>query len=167
MTAVLVGLKSRGTALSVQRFINEYPGEPLTAILPGVALLEVWEIVGTVERTLLAVSVLVVVVGLAGTGDPKSASEAVSTETPSGGGPGAKESGARLTAPRVVQATGDVSRRYAITGDGDPRAGKADHGRWSPVAPHPPPAPCHWARRSQICCKKWRGRRDSNSRPPA
>ena len=66
VTAVLVGLKSRGTALSVQRFINEYPGEPLTAILPGVALLEVWEIVGTVERTLLAVSVLVVVVGLAG-----------------------------------------------------------------------------------------------------
>jgi putative ABC transport system permease protein len=66
VTAVLVGLKSRGSALSMQRFINEYPGEPLTAILPGVALLEVWEIVGTVERTLLAVSVLVVVVGLAG-----------------------------------------------------------------------------------------------------
>ena len=66
LTAFLVGLKSRGTALHVQRLVNEYPGEPLTAILPGVTLLEVWEIVGMMERALLAVSVLVVVVGLLG-----------------------------------------------------------------------------------------------------
>lgn len=66
VTAFLVGLKSRGAALSVQRFINEYAAEPLTAILPGATLLEVWEIVGSVEKTLFAVSALVVVVGLAG-----------------------------------------------------------------------------------------------------
>src|SRR5437763_3643073 len=42
ITAFLVGLKSRGAALSVQRRMNEFPAEPLTAILPGVALLEVW-----------------------------------------------------------------------------------------------------------------------------
>jgi putative ABC transport system permease protein len=66
ITAFLVGLKSRGAALSMQRSVNEYPGEPLTAILPGATLQEVWEIVGTVEKTLLAVSALVVVVGLAG-----------------------------------------------------------------------------------------------------
>ena len=66
ISAFLVGLKSRGAALSVQRLVNEYPGEPLTAILPGPTLQEVWDIVGAVEKTLLAVSALVVVVGLAG-----------------------------------------------------------------------------------------------------
>lgn len=66
ITAFLVGLKSRGTALSVQRYVNQYPGEPLTAILPGATLLEVWEIVGAAESTLFAVSVLVAVVGFAG-----------------------------------------------------------------------------------------------------
>lgn len=66
LTAVLVGLRSRGAALAAQRSIGEYAGEPLTAILPGVTLQEVWEITGVVERTLLAVSSMVVVVGLAG-----------------------------------------------------------------------------------------------------
>jgi putative ABC transport system permease protein len=66
ITAFLVGLKSRGAALSVQRAVNEYAGEPLTAVLPGVALQEVWEITGAVEKSLLAVSALVVVVGLSG-----------------------------------------------------------------------------------------------------
>ena len=66
LTAFLVGLKSRGAALSLQRAINEYPGEPLTAILPGVTLQEVWEIVGAAEKTLFVVSAMVVAVGLAG-----------------------------------------------------------------------------------------------------
>ena len=66
VTAFLVGLKARGAALSMQRRVNEYSGEPLTAILPGATLLEVWEIVGAAEKTLFAVSALVVVVGLAG-----------------------------------------------------------------------------------------------------
>ncbi|MGQ0577577.1 MAG: ABC transporter permease [Betaproteobacteria bacterium] len=66
ITAFLVGLKSRGAALSMQRHVNEFSGEPLSAILPGVTLLEVWEIVGAAEKTLFAVSALVVVVGLAG-----------------------------------------------------------------------------------------------------
>ena len=66
ITAFLVGLKSRGAALSVQRAVNEYAGEPLTAVLPGVALQEVWEITGAVEKSLFAVSALVVVVGLSG-----------------------------------------------------------------------------------------------------
>jgi putative ABC transport system permease protein len=66
ISAFLVGLKSRPAALGMQRTINEYSGEPLTAILPGVALQEVWEIVGGVEKTLFAVSALAVIVGLAG-----------------------------------------------------------------------------------------------------
>ncbi|MFN0316693.1 MAG: ABC transporter permease [Burkholderiales bacterium] len=66
ISAFLLGLKNRGAALAVQRVVNEYEPEPLTAILPGATLQEVWEILGTVERTLFAVSVLVVIVGLAG-----------------------------------------------------------------------------------------------------
>jgi putative ABC transport system permease protein len=66
ISAFLIGLRSRSTALSVQRAVNEYPSEPLTAILPGPTLEELWEIVGGAERTLMVVSSLVVVVGLAG-----------------------------------------------------------------------------------------------------
>ena len=66
ITAFLVGLKSRPAALSMQRAVNEYAGEPLTAVLPGLALLEVWEITAAAEKTLFAVSALVVVVGMSG-----------------------------------------------------------------------------------------------------
>jgi len=66
ITAFLLGLKTRALALSMQRMVNEYPGEPLTAVLPGLALQEVWEITAAVENTLMAVSALVVLVGLAG-----------------------------------------------------------------------------------------------------
>lgn len=66
ITAFLVGLHSRPAALGLQRAVNEYPGEPLTAILPAATLQEVWEITGAAERALFAVSALVVAVGLAG-----------------------------------------------------------------------------------------------------
>jgi putative ABC transport system permease protein len=66
ITAFLVGLDSRGAALAVQRQINEFDSEPLIAILPAATLQELWEITSAVEKTLFAVSALVVVVGLAG-----------------------------------------------------------------------------------------------------
>ncbi len=66
ITALLVGLKQRSDVFRMQRFINEFRGEPLLAVLPGVALDELWQTVGLVERTLLAVSALVVLIGLAG-----------------------------------------------------------------------------------------------------
>jgi putative ABC transport system permease protein len=66
ITAFLVGLKSRSGALFLQRKVNESREEPLTAILPGATLLEVWEIVAGAEKTLIAISALVVVMGLAG-----------------------------------------------------------------------------------------------------
>jgi len=66
VTAVLVGLKNRADVFRVQRAVNEYREEPLLAVLPGVALDELWRIVGVIERTLLAVSAMVVTVGLAG-----------------------------------------------------------------------------------------------------
>jgi putative ABC transport system permease protein len=66
ITAILVGLKSRAAVFQVQRFVNQYQGEPLLAVLPGVALDELWSIVGVVEKSLLAISALVIAVGLCG-----------------------------------------------------------------------------------------------------
>ena len=65
ITAVLVGLKNRSAVFRAQRQINTYEAEALLAVLPGVALDELWRVVEVVERTLLAVSVLVVATGLA------------------------------------------------------------------------------------------------------
>lgn len=66
ITAFLVGLKSRIAVFGVQRSVNEYPEEPLSAILPGVALQELWDLIGIAEKALLAVSGFVVVIGLCG-----------------------------------------------------------------------------------------------------
>ena len=66
ITVFYVGLNSRSAALSVQRMVNEYEREPLYAVLPAVALTQLWEIIGVVEKTLLAVSAFVVLVGLCG-----------------------------------------------------------------------------------------------------
>jgi len=66
ITAALVGLKSKIATFQVQRFVNDYPEEPLSAILPGVALSQLWILIGIAENALLIVSVFVVVVGLFG-----------------------------------------------------------------------------------------------------
>jgi len=64
VTALLVGLKSRGTVFREQRSINSYRAEPLLAILPGVALQELWNLVSVAEKALLIVSICVVFAGL-------------------------------------------------------------------------------------------------------
>lgn len=64
ISAFLLGLESRAAAIGLQRRINQFEHEPLSAILPGVTLLELWEIVGLVEHTLRAISIFVVIVGL-------------------------------------------------------------------------------------------------------
>ena len=66
VTAALVGLHSRTAVFRVQRQINTHADEALTAILPGATLQELWGLVGIAEQALLAVSALVVAVGLAG-----------------------------------------------------------------------------------------------------
>jgi putative ABC transport system permease protein len=66
ITALLVGLKSRAAVFSVQRRIADYRAEPLQALLPGVALDELWALVGIAERSLLVMGAMVFVVGLAG-----------------------------------------------------------------------------------------------------
>jgi putative ABC transport system permease protein len=66
VTALLVGLTDRRAALGIQRAVNTYKAEPLLAILPGVALQQLWDVLGTAESALLAVSILVVATGLLG-----------------------------------------------------------------------------------------------------
>lgn len=66
VTAALVGLKSRTAVFQVQRYVNTFRDEPLLAILPGATLQELWGLIGTAEKALLAISGLVVLVGLAG-----------------------------------------------------------------------------------------------------
>ncbi len=64
-TAALVGLKNRVAVFNVQRFVADYEAEPLLAVLPAVALDELWQVVGPAEQGLLAISGLVAVVSLA------------------------------------------------------------------------------------------------------
>ena len=66
VTAVLVGLNSPTTTLQVKRWVDEYEEEALLAILPGVALTQLWELVGNVESVLLGISVLILVSSLLG-----------------------------------------------------------------------------------------------------
>ncbi|MDO9315797.1 MAG: FtsX-like permease family protein [Burkholderiaceae bacterium] len=66
VTAALIGLKGRAAVFNVQRFVADYPGEPLMAVLPGVALDELWDVVGVGEKALLGMSAMVGVVSLAG-----------------------------------------------------------------------------------------------------
>ena len=66
VTAVILGLKSRAAVFAAQRYINNFKAEPLMAVLPGVALAQLWQVAGIGEQALLAVSALVVVVGLTG-----------------------------------------------------------------------------------------------------
>lgn len=65
-TAALVGLKNRAAVFKLQRRINEGEGEPLLAVMPGVALDQLWTLLSTLERSLMAISAMVVAVGLAG-----------------------------------------------------------------------------------------------------
>ncbi|BDR19435.1 ABC transporter permease [Vibrio sp. STUT-A16] len=66
ITAMLVGLKSRIQTFALQRQINTYPKEPLSAIMPGVALHELWGMMSVAEQALMAVSGFVVIAGLLG-----------------------------------------------------------------------------------------------------
>ena len=66
VTALLVGLQQRSAVFSLQRRIAGFRDEPLMAVLPGVALDELWDLVGAGERALLLMSALVAAVSVAG-----------------------------------------------------------------------------------------------------
>jgi putative ABC transport system permease protein len=66
ITAILVGLESPTAVFGLQRAINNYPREPLSAILPAVALGELWQIIGTLENLLQVISILVLTASMLG-----------------------------------------------------------------------------------------------------
>jgi putative ABC transport system permease protein len=66
ITAAFVGLKSRMAVFQLQRGINNYSPEALMAILPGVALAELWQSFALMEKILLLISSCVVISGLLG-----------------------------------------------------------------------------------------------------
>ncbi|MGK0381933.1 MAG: putative ABC transport system permease protein [Flavobacteriales bacterium] len=64
LSAFLLGSKSKIAILGLQRDINQYAQEPLSAILPVLALRELWKIVGAVEISLRVISWLILVTAL-------------------------------------------------------------------------------------------------------
>jgi putative ABC transport system permease protein len=66
LSAVLLGLDNRALALRMQRQINTYREEPLSAIMPGLALTDLWRTLSLFEKALFTVSILVVATGLLG-----------------------------------------------------------------------------------------------------
>ena len=66
INAVLLGLKSRPMVFALQRELNTTRNEPMTAILPGVALTELWQLLAVAENLLYLISFLVLLATLAG-----------------------------------------------------------------------------------------------------
>ena len=66
VTAALVGLHSRSAVFSVQRQLERPQAEPLTAVLPGVTLDQLWQMVGRGEALLHLTGLLVGFTAIAG-----------------------------------------------------------------------------------------------------
>ena len=66
ISGVLIGVNSKLQIFKLQRWVNEYSEEPLSAILPGVALQELWRVVGIVENVLIGISIVVIFTTLIG-----------------------------------------------------------------------------------------------------
>ncbi|MGO1502561.1 MAG: ABC transporter permease [Marinobacter sp.] len=66
ITAVFAGLDRKILTFRVQRDLNQYTGEPLSAILPGVALSELWRLMSQFEQALLGITGFVVITSLIG-----------------------------------------------------------------------------------------------------
>lgn len=66
ISAFFVGLHSQPRAIFMQRMINTWGQEPLTALMPGATLQELWRTLNIFERTLAIVSGFVLLTGLIG-----------------------------------------------------------------------------------------------------
>ncbi len=66
ITAVYVGLEQRLAVFALQRWAQQYRPEALTAILPGVALQQLWQLLGQAERVLDLAAAAIVATGLIG-----------------------------------------------------------------------------------------------------
>lgn len=66
ITAVMLGLNSKFTTFKLQRDINNYKADRLMAVLPGVAMSELWQMMATVENLLRVIGILVLISSLFG-----------------------------------------------------------------------------------------------------
>jgi putative ABC transport system permease protein len=66
ITAVMLGLKSKFATFTLQRNINSYTDDRLMAILPGVAMSELWSMMANFENLLRVISILVLFASLFG-----------------------------------------------------------------------------------------------------
>jgi putative ABC transport system permease protein len=66
ISAFMLGLKSRVAVLQVQRQVNQDKQEALSAIIPGLALADLWRLVGAVENVLRVISAAVLIASLLG-----------------------------------------------------------------------------------------------------
>ena len=66
ITAFMVGMRSKVMTFTMQRAVNEYRMEPLLAIIPGVALSQLWQLVGVADTALMVIAGFVVLAGLLG-----------------------------------------------------------------------------------------------------
>ncbi len=66
ITAFLVGLESKTSIFALQRYVNEFEDEPMTAVIPGVALQQLWGLIRVAEYALLGVSAMVVLASVLG-----------------------------------------------------------------------------------------------------
>ena len=65
-TAAYIGVKSRINSLALQRWIGDFPTEPMTAILPGIALQEIWSILSVSEQAMLFITALIIAIAFLG-----------------------------------------------------------------------------------------------------
>jgi putative ABC transport system permease protein len=66
VTAVLVGLENKFATFTLQRAINNYKKDRLMAVLPGVAMTQLWSLMENVENLLRIISGLVLLASLFG-----------------------------------------------------------------------------------------------------
>ncbi len=66
VTSFFVGTTNRRDVLQLQREINDFEDEPMMAVIPGVALNEMWQGLAYAETGLRLVAIFVVLVGLLG-----------------------------------------------------------------------------------------------------
>lgn len=66
VTAVYLGLRSKLGLFKFTRKVNDYPEEAISAVIPGVALAELWSMVGTVDSVFQLLNWLIIGISIIG-----------------------------------------------------------------------------------------------------
>ncbi|MCF2947507.1 ABC transporter permease [Paraglaciecola aquimarina] len=66
ITAVLLGLNNKFATFTLQRQIDNYQNDRLMAVLPGVAMTQLWSLMGNIEKVLQVIGSLVLLASLFG-----------------------------------------------------------------------------------------------------